>query len=396
MQGRKRPQGLDAPFTSFFGGVALAAALLGAVVLVTERSHPALPTVVSTNAVAPEAIAEDLIHAAEYVAPVEGDHRIARPSDEEPAVTPSVAPSVVALVGPSQAFVAQPLSLNDAAADSGTVGLNGAHVVAPADATELDRALDELEFDLAAIREGDMVVPRLYVSTLPDDLKAVPELAERKRLFLSLVLPLVLLGNEELRGQRARAEHLFQRLERGESLEPAEQAWLETLAEYYEVLPEDRDALMRRIDAVPVSLALAQAIVESGWGTSRFAREGNALFGERVWSENVPTMVPGKSKDIRVRAFIDLMDSVRAYLRNLNTHEAYAELRGLRAKARANDRQPDAKRLASTLTRYAELENYPEHLHGLMRTNGLAELDAARLESHSLARNPLLSAGGDG
>lgn len=259
-------------------------------------------------------------------------------------------------------------------------------IIAPTSADDLRRLYQALDYRLAAVRRGDDFVPRIYVTGLPGDLHGIPETDSRKRLFMRTVLPLILLANEELRSRRGQLEDLVRAQRAGLELTLDDQAWLAALAETYEVEPGDIDGLLERVDEVPVSLAMAQAIVESGWGTSRFAQEGNALFGQRTWSAEHAAIVPERDKAVRVRAYGDLMSSVRAYMHNLNTHAAYRKLRQLRAEQRALGKRPEGYRLAGALTSYAEIDDYVERLRQLMRANKLAELERARLQSGALVR----------
>lgn len=146
--------------------------------------------------------------------------------------------------------------------------------------------------------------------------------------------------------------------------------------------PAAYDELLARLDIVPVSLALAQAAEESGWGTSRFAAEGNALFGQWAWGENAirPQNQREGLGDYGIAAFETPLESVRAYMHNLNTHPAYAELRARRAEMRRDDETLSGWELANTLTRYSERgQDYVDTLHTIMRVNRLADTDSAYL-----------------
>lgn len=255
--------------------------------------------------------------------------------------------------------------------------------VHPASADHLERVLDGLAFDLDAIGESMGRVPRVRVASLPEDLGGVTDITRRKALFLRIALPLVLLANEEVRQQRLRILDIHRKGVRGAAPSDSERRWLAVMAGRYEVTDGDPEALLRRVDTVPVSLALAQSIEESGWGTSRFAREGNALYGQRTWSRKIAGLVPVEREhrqSFRVRSFASLLDSARAYLFNLNTHPAYEHLRVERARLRAAGQPLDGAHLAASLLRYAERgEAYVRQVRGLMRTNRLASLDHARL-----------------
>ena len=239
-----------------------------------------------------------------------------------------------------------------------------------------------LDYRLIDVRSG-ADVPRVFASALPRDFDELQSVEQRKSLFLRTVLPLVLRENERLRGERARLLAARARLQAGAALDPDEREWLDDLAQRYGTAPRDWEALLRRVDSIPPSLALAQAATESAWGTSRFVREGNALFGMWTWSEDVPGIVPQERDDDarhRVRAFPTLEESVRAYMRTLNTHRAYREFRDRRAAQRRAHKHLSGLVLASEVSRYSEQrEVYTVQLRSLIRGNGLQQLDRTAL-----------------
>ncbi len=235
--------------------------------------------------------------------------------------------------------------------------------------------------DLEAVRAGDDTVPRLVAAALPADLPVVRDVAARKASFFSAVLPLVLLVNEEILAERQRLEALHAKHLAGDRLSLADNAWLAGLANKYAVDEVDFAVLLRRVDAVSPALTLAQAAEESGWGRSRFAQEGNALFGQRTWVRGAGIVPAGRGKGQRyeVRAFTTLLDSVRAYARNLNTHRSYADLRQLRATMRrAGNVDPSV--LATALLSYSERgEAYVDNLQAIIRANSLTGFEKAKL-----------------
>ncbi|MFC4351950.1 glucosaminidase domain-containing protein [Fodinicurvata halophila] len=253
-------------------------------------------------------------------------------------------------------------------------------ILAPASTRDLQNNFARVDYKLAEVREGRAEVPRLYVTGLPRDLDNLSSVDDKKRAFLRSVLPLVLLANQEIEAKREHMIELLERQQAGGVLDAEARAWLDELARQYGVEDGNTDILKRRVDVLPVSLALAQAIVESGWGTSRFAVEGNALFGQRSWGESTEALIPDRDRSVRVRAFEDLMDSVRAYMHNLNTHPAYREFRRNRAETVARKDTVDGYDLAANLEDYAEINNYVEKLRGLIRSNRLQELEEARLD----------------
>jgi Bax protein len=256
----------------------------------------------------------------------------------------------------------------------------------------LHDVLDETGYALRQIRRGGSRVPRLLVESLPEDFDNQMVVEARKRTFIRTVLPLILKANEEVRLERRRLIDLEEHILFGHELSESDQDWLDRLAEKYDTAPGDFAALLRRVDTVSPTLALAQAIEESGWGRSRFARDGNALYGQRAWSEGAG-FVPEERADgerFEVRVFDSLLDSVRSYVVNLNRHYAYEDYRVTRAQMRARDTQLNARELAQTLVSYSERrEAYVDALLGLIRTNRLDDFEVAQLstEPFSLGRN---------
>ncbi len=252
--------------------------------------------------------------------------------------------------------------------------------VSSADA--LSNAFDQLGYDFDKIIRRSGRVPRILLASLPPDLGDVREVKVRKTIFLRTVLPLVLQVNEELLAERRRIWRVrFDRTMSGR-VKPEDDLWLAVMADKYKTRRGDLDALLRRIDIIPPSLALAQAAEESGWGTSRFTREGNAIFGQWTFSKESGIVPIGRDegKDHRVRAFDSLLDSVRAYARNLNSHKAYGEFRQQRAAMRTTGQPIDGYRLAGALTRYSERGNeYIQSIRAHIRVNNLIFLDDARL-----------------
>lgn len=201
--------------------------------------------------------------------------------------------------------------------------------------------------------------------------------ATRKRRFVALVLPLIAAENAAILADRQTVLALAERLAGGR-LGPVARARLERIKRDYGVTDDDVALLLRRVDAVPPSLALAQAAIESGWGGSRFAREANALFGQRTWTIDLGLVPEAEAADadFAVRAFDDLGDSVRAYMRNLNRHGAYAAFRADRQALRAAGRPLDGARLAEALAPYSEGgEDYVRLVRQVMRGNRFGALD---------------------
>ncbi len=262
-----------------------------------------------------------------------------------------------------------------------TPALSGAAANLPGgDAATLDALLSAAGLRVAQVRTGASAVPRLYVESMPTDMAQIDQAAERKRIFIKVMLPLVLAANERLIADRAEIAYLSSRLEMGEALTPQETRWLDAMLELFYVENGDLAELLARVDVIPPSLALAQAAQESGWGTSRFAHEGNAVFGQRTWQEGAGLDPAGlNNPGFEVQAFNGLKDSVFAYLVNLNRHPAYQHLRDLRAQMREEGVEPDGMTLAAGLDDYAEAPDYIAKIRALISVNNLTDFDAARL-----------------
>ena len=146
------------------------------------------------------------------------------------------------------------------------------------------------------------------------------------------------------------------------------------------------------MDEVPVSLALAQAAKETGWGTSRFAQEGNALFGQWTWSgEGLKPKDSDKNTGHKVMKFNVLQASVRAYQRNLNTHSTYRAFRKARADLRDQGKNLDSIILSQFLDQYAETgEKYVEVLQKIIKQNNLQDFDDAKLLPSSIELESLI------
>jgi len=244
-----------------------------------------------------------------------------------------------------------------------------------------------MNYDVDMVRREGAPVPRFFLASFPRDIASLPTVEERKVLFLSTMLPLVLAVNEDLMRDRQRLLSLRDKVADGGALSGDDLEWLAGLAKTYEVGRIDIEALLLRVDIVPVSMALAQSAVESGWGTSRFALEGNAVFGQITFGPS--GIVPENRKPGETHMFASfdrLEDGVRSYMRNLNSHRAYAAFRRMRAEQRAAGKAPNGHKLMGTLLRYSELgQYYVDYVRQVLRSNGLDRLERARLDGSGTA-----------
>ena len=250
----------------------------------------------------------------------------------------------------------------------------------------VEALFDTADYRLGEVRSGATAVPRILVEHMPKDLHEV-ETAERKRLFIKLALPLILAANERTLTERRRLLGLRATAFRIDEIADAgARAWAERLRERYGVKSGDLDTLLRHVDAIPPSLALAQAAEESGWGTSRFTREGNALFGQRTYAPGNGIVPVGRSDGERfeVRVYDSLAASVASYMANLNRHEAYVALRTVREAQRREGRRLDGYILAGTLEHYSERgEAYIETIRSIILANRLDGFDRVDFDESS-------------
>lgn len=256
-------------------------------------------------------------------------------------------------------------------------------------AVKLHQTFRSLGYHLERVRSGEQAVPRLYLASLPTDLHRLNSVQTRKAVFIKTILPLILRANEEIAYRRQRLIILKGHLANGKTLSPADSLWLETMAERYEVANRNINELLNRVDIIPPSLALAQAAEESGWGTSRFAQEGNALFGQRTSKESAGIVPRGVSKDqnIKVKSFGQLYDGIRSYVHNLNVHRAYRHMRKARARLRRRNGEStefNGMDLTRTLISYSERgEAYVRTIQSIMRYNNLDQFDTVRLSNEA-------------
>ena len=246
---------------------------------------------------------------------------------------------------------------------------------------------NDVGYNLKGVRAGQKVKP-IYLTKLPKDIKSLGSTKQKRELFIKIILPLVLYENEKIQNDR---EKLFQIL--GKNFNTSgEKVWLKRRFKEYKIDDKDLSKLKMRMDIIPVSIALAQAANESGWGTSRFALEGNALFGQWTWSKKG---ISPKNKDPnqshKILQFQVLKASVKAYKNNLNTHNAYKEFREARAQLRENNEDINGLKLTQYLKNYASIGiKYVHILEDIIEKNSLTDFDKANLLPTNLKKGVTL------
>ncbi len=254
-------------------------------------------------------------------------------------------------------------------------------------ASTINQLFKDEDYNLADIRKNKLVKP-ITIDVLPSEIKLISNTKERKELFIQIILPLILEENKKIKLER---KTLFSILNKNSNTEE-ERNWLRSKFKQYGVVNKDLTTLKIRMDEVPVSLAIAQAAKETGWGTSRFAQEGNALFGQ--WTYNGKGIKPAGA-DVedthKVMKFKILKASVRAYQRNLNTHKSYKEFRKVRAIQRDVYGSLDSLELANYLDKYAETgAEYTKILKQIIEQNKLTDFDDAKILPNSQREKNLI------
>ena len=254
-------------------------------------------------------------------------------------------------------------------------------------ASTIEQLFKETDYNLKDVRKTKLVKP-VRLSLLPNEMKMIESTEKRKNLFIQIILPLIIEENNRIKLNRKK---LFSILNKNHNSN-AEKKWLNEKFKQYGVLNKDLSTLKVRMDTVPVSLAIAQAAKETGWGTSRFALEGNALFGQWTWSgEGIKPADADHNATHKVMKFKILKSSIRAYQRNLNTHSGYKEFRMARAALRDNRRNLDGLILATYLNKYAETgTEYVKIIKQIIKQNNLTDFDKVKLLPSSIQLKSLI------
>ena len=255
------------------------------------------------------------------------------------------------------------------------------------DASTIKQLFEDTNYTLEDVRNKKLVKP-VALTLLPNEIKMIENTKKRKEFFIQIVLPLILKENNNIKIDRKR---LFSIINKSNNTN-LEKKWLEKKYKQYGIPSKDLSILKIRMDEVPVSLALAQAAKETGWGTSRFAQEGNALFGQWTWSgEGLKPKDADQNEGHKVMKFNVLQASVRAYQRNLNTHKSYKDFRKARAELRDQGLALDSLVLSKFLKNYAETGNkYVEVLKKIITQNNLKDFDDAKLLPSSIELESLI------
>ena len=254
-------------------------------------------------------------------------------------------------------------------------------------AATIEELFKSTNYNLKDVRKTKLVKP-ISLTLLPQEMIKIENTKKRKDLFIQIVLPLIIEENNNIRLDRKK---LFNILSKSKNTK-AEQNWLASKFKQYGVVNNDLSTLKIRMDEVPISMTIAQAAKETGWGTSRFAQEGNALFGQWTWSgEGLKPLGADSDTNHKVMKFRVLQASVKAYQRNLNTHSSYKNFRSARAEFREKKERLDSIILSEYLDKYAETgKKYVKILQQIIRQNSLTDFDDAKILPSSIELESLI------
>ena len=234
----------------------------------------------------------------------------------------------------------------------------------------------DMEFDLGKVRSQKLVKP-IYFTQFPRDLDALQNTKLKKETFIKIVLPLIVAENERIIADRKKLILLSDK----KFTTDLEKQWLRQKLLEYKVKKGNINELLLRMDIIPTSIALAQAAKESGWGTSRFALEGNAIFGQWTWSgQGIAPLDRESNKNHKILKFPILRASVKAYQNNLNTHKSYLKFRKKRSSLREKKKKISGLELTETLNNYAQTgSEYTKILNQIIRQNRLTDFEPVKL-----------------
>ena len=218
----------------------------------------------------------------------------------------------------------------------------------------------------------------IIFSSLPEDFMEIQPIIERKRLFINTLIPIIYSENLQILNDRKKILDWWRESDGENFSRDFWPQWLFELSEKYGSSDSNLGNLLVRVDIIPISLALAQAAIESGWGTSRYSREGNAVYGQYTFDESKGLKPKDRNKndEFFIKKFSNLSESVRSYLKNINTHLAYADFREERKKLRMSGENLSGYKLVNFLMDYSERrEFYIKDVKEIMSSNNFQKYD---------------------
>jgi Bax protein len=235
---------------------------------------------------------------------------------------------------------------------------------------------EDLEYDLDSVRDSKLVKP-IYFTRLPKDLNSIRSTKKKKETFLKILLPLIVAENEKIKKDK---KYLLKILKQNDKLE--NKKWINKKYKEYRITDRNVSELIEKMDVIPISIALAQAAKESGWGTSRFALEGNAIFGQWTWKgDGIEPLEKTGNQNHKILKFPLLRASVKAYITNLNTHNGYKDFRKKRLELRKQNKPLIGEDLIDELDNYAQTgKEYTKALRQIIEQNDLDEFETVMID----------------
>jgi Bax protein len=256
--------------------------------------------------------------------------------------------------------------------DSRKLGLDFQQVVS------IINLFEKSGYNLEKVREGEPVA-NFFVAKFPDGIGELDNIEQRKKIFIQILLPIVLSENDKIIADRRKLVTIMNRRSFKKDAD-----WLNEKFQQYKVKNNSVKELLVKMDIIPPSLAIAQAAYESGWGTSRFATEGNALFGQWGWKENAGMVPENRAEDEKheISKFNQIRYAVSAYKNNLNTHPFYDQFRTERAKQRSSRLSGSISglKLIKYIHKYSiKGDDYVLGLKKIIEQNSLQDFDKSNL-----------------
>jgi Bax protein len=232
-------------------------------------------------------------------------------------------------------------------------------------ADHLKKVFKENGMNLDKAVASEKQVPRTFIANFPQDMPKIKDRKTKNDLFVGTLLPMILHENEIIMQERKQLISLKKAVSSGKTLKHHEQYWLKRTCEKYKMKKVDFDELLRRADIIPPSLALGQAVIESGTGTSYAAVKKNSPFGMTVSQ--------------KVLRYKDLKQSVSKYMCNLNYNNAYRTMRKTRAELRKTNKNINGNALIGDMVAYCEFKNYIGKVRSAIKSNNLMKYDDINL-----------------
>jgi Bax protein len=222
----------------------------------------------------------------------------------------------------------------------------------------------------------------IIFSSLPDDFMEIKSVNERKKLFINTLLPIIYSENLKILEDRKKILDWWNESQGENFSRDFWPSWLFELSEKYETSDSNLGNLLMKVDVIPISMALAQAAIESGWGTSRYLREGNAIYGQYTFEKDRGIRPERRESNEKffIKRFSNLSESTRSYFKNINTHRAYVDFREERKKLRMNGIKLSGVKLVKFLTSYSERrDEYVKDVENVIQSNNFMKFDNSYL-----------------